>query len=368
VLPYWLFFVAPAFLAMAERTSNQYGSALSRSVNQWVSWSFMWLMLTLTIGFRFKVGGDWNNYFHYLYEAQGVDLDELLSMSEPGYRLLNWMSGKLGWDIYGVNLFGGGLFAFGLIRFCVNQPRPWLALTVSIPYLVIVVAMGYSRQGIALGIIMIGLVALENRSIVQFVVCVAIAATFHKSSVLLIPIAALANSTKRTFTFLWVAIVVVVLYYLMLSNQVDDLYDNYIESEYQSQGAFIRLTMNTLAAVLFLKWRRNLDFNDAQVRIWSWFSILSLFFMALLTITNATTALDRVALYFLPLQIVVFSRLPSVATSRQTSPAVGAPAQSDKNQFIVLGVLVYYAAVQFTWLNFADNAYHWIPYRFYLID
>ena len=33
-----------------------------------------------------------------------------------------------------------------------RQPMPWLGLLVAIPYLVIVVGMGYSRQAIALGL------------------------------------------------------------------------------------------------------------------------------------------------------------------------------------------------------------------------
>jgi hypothetical protein len=30
------------------------------------------------------------------------------------------------------------------------------------------------------------------------------------------------------------------------------------------------------------------------------------------------------------------------------------------------GVILYSAAVQFTWLNYADNALAWLPYRNYL--
>ena len=66
--------------------------------------------------------------------------------------MLNWLSIQMDWGILGVNLIGGAIFAFGLVAFCRRQPRPWLALAVAIPYLVIVVAMGYSRQGIALAL------------------------------------------------------------------------------------------------------------------------------------------------------------------------------------------------------------------------
>jgi len=64
---------------------------------------------------------------------------------------------------------------------------------------------------------------------------------------------------------------------------------------------------------------------------------------------------DRVALYMLPLQLVVFAHLPDIF--------------GRKNQgFVVAGVVVYYAAVQFVWLNFASHAFAWLPYRNYLFE
>ena len=47
-----------------------------------------------------------------------------------------------------------------LIRFCLAQADPWLSVLIAIPYMVIVVAMGYTRQAVALGILMVGLAAV----------------------------------------------------------------------------------------------------------------------------------------------------------------------------------------------------------------
>lgn len=48
------------------------------------------------------------------------------------------------------------------MRFARSQPDPWLAVLVAVPYLVIVVAMGYSRQAVAIGILLAGLGRLER--------------------------------------------------------------------------------------------------------------------------------------------------------------------------------------------------------------
>ena len=58
-------------------------------------------------------------------------------------------------------------------------------MAVAVPYIVIVVAMGYTRQGAALGIIMAGLADyLRRESIMRLAAYIAFAATFHATAVL----------------------------------------------------------------------------------------------------------------------------------------------------------------------------------------
>jgi hypothetical protein len=64
---------------------------------------------------------------------------------------------------------------------------------------------------------------------------------------------------------------------------------------------------------------------------------------------------DRVALYFLPLQLMVFSFLPEALGKKS----------GRGNQDWVLAALVYYGVVELVWLNFATNAFAWTPYRWY---
>ena len=85
-------------------------------------------------------------------------------MADPGYALLMWLGTKSGFNIWFVHLLGGGIFAYGLWRFCLDQPHPWLCMVVAIPYLVIVVAMGYDRQAVAIGFVMLAMVAIRHRS------------------------------------------------------------------------------------------------------------------------------------------------------------------------------------------------------------
>lgn len=317
-------------------------------------WWLIVIGLTLLIGWRYEVGGDWGSYLRNFDNATYRIGQEGWWDSDPGYRLLEWIAIQFDWGIYGVNLLGAFLFSLGLVVFCRHLPRPWLALAVSIPYLVIILGMGYSRQGIALGLLMIGMVALGNGQVRRFVFWTVLAATFHKSAVVLIPIAALAASRRRFVTALLVGVVALVSYVVLLQDAVEGLVSGYIDAEYQSQGALIRLMMNALPAVLLLWKRKRFEGSLPQQKLWFWLSLVAIAMVALYFVSPSSTAVDRMGLYLLPLQLMVFSYLPEVLGKRRGN-----------NNVWVVAVLVYYAAVEFVWLNFAIHAYAWLPYKFY---
>ncbi|MGB7373486.1 EpsG family protein [Pontixanthobacter sp.] len=315
-------------------------------------WIFVILSLTIIIGFRYEVGGDWANYYQYLASAANLDFSDLLTLEDPGYWALNILSNKLGFGITGVNVFGALLFSTGLVVFCRSLPRAWLALACAMPYLVTVVAMGYTRQAIALGFVMIGLVMLSRTNFKAFVVWVLLGALFHKSAVLMIPIAALTISTNRWFTFLLVGVVTFLSYSVLLESSVDRFIQFYSDEVMQSSGALIRLAMNLTPAVLFLVYRKRIICAEQEKRIWTLFALMAIFMFFVFFPTSLSTALDRMALYLIPLQLFVFAHLPD---------ALG--GYKRRNQVIVVAILIYYAAVMFTWLNFASHSRYWVPYN-----
>lgn len=350
--PYWILFLIPAFVASTEYTRG--GQRMEVKSHRWtLGWIAATFFLALMVGYRFEVGGDWDNYFELLDEVAGQSLADVFTSREPGYRLLNWISIQLGGDVVLVNAMGGVIFAVALAVFCRSLRRPWLALTVAVPYLVIVVGMGYSRQGIALSLAMLGLLALQRRSVWKFVFWVVLGATFHRTAVLLLPIGGLVQSRGRMVKLMWVSATTAVAYFVLLADSAETLYAGYVEAEYQSEGALVRLLMNAVpAAILLLRWKRLRTLPGAG--IWLGFAVLSLGLLVLLFLTPASTAVDRVALYMLPLQLVVFSALPDLFTQKE-----GARRQ------LTVAIVVYYGCVLFVWLMFATHSRYWVPYRFY---
>ena len=327
-----------------------------------ITWSLHWwltfALLVLMIGLRHEVGGDWYNDWQAVTGVRGpgatVLLSEAIYRSDIGYSLLIWIVNAIGLDVYTLDVLSAIPFTWGLIVFCREQPRPWLALVVSVPYLIMVVAMGYTRQSVAIGFSMLGLVALSRGHIFRFVLLLAFASAFHKSAVILIPLALLAGTKHKLLTIIWVALATFVLFVLMLQESVDGLVKGYLDAKYESQGAGIRVAMNAVPAFLFL-WLRNRFVMPLRDRIfWTWMSIGAFAFMGLLAISPSSTAVDRVALYWIPLQLFVLSRLPNAL-----GPRVG------NNKVWVYAVVAYCALVHFVWLMYADTAFAWLPYQFY---
>jgi hypothetical protein len=349
--PYWILFLVPAFLSVAELRKV----AMPLNCERWPeSWRIVFIYLVLMIGLRHQVGGDWGTYLQWFEFISSSTFTEALTYSDPSDGIINWVAAQLGIGIYLVNSVYAILFSWGLLTFCRGQPRSWLALAVSVPYLITVVAMGYSRQGVAIGLVILGLVALERKSLFKFVLWVAIAATFHKSAVILIPLAVLASTRRRLITVLWVCVTGGLLFVLLLQEYVDNLFLGYIAERYESSGAAIRIAMNALPAVIFLIFRRRFLLHPAQRTFWTWMAIGALAFVVLLYISPSSTAVDRVALYWIPLQLFVWSRLPD---------AMGRPGQA--NAVWVYAVLGYSASVHFVWLFFATHSVLWLPYKFY---
>jgi hypothetical protein len=315
------------------------------------------LVVLLLVGLRFDVGGDWINYIDIMQEIGRLEFWRGVWLQDPGYGALNWLAVRCGLGIWAVNTVCALIFTWGLVKFARRQPNPWLVMVVAVPYLIIVVAMGYTRQAVAIGLILAGLTVLD-RGMLRFFGYIVLAAAFHKSAVIVLPLVALSATYQRVVTGGILLASAVLIYYIFIQASIDRLVTNYVESGYASQGAGIRVAMNLPPALLFLLFQRRFVVTEQERKLWRNFSLASFAALALLYFTTATTAVDRLALYLIPLQMFVLGRVPHAFPDKQRT-----------NLVLTILVVFYSATIQFVWLNYADNAGAWIPYRFYpLVD
>ena len=112
--------------------------------------------------------------------------------------------------------------------------------------------------------------------------------------------------------------------------------------------------MNALPALIFLLRRKKFELHPDQRTFWTWMASSALAFVPLLYISPSSTAVDRLALYWIPLQLFVWSRIPD---------ALGRRGSTNAGWIYVL--VGYSAAVHFVWLFFATHSVYWLPYQFY---
>jgi hypothetical protein len=348
VLPYWLLFTifAAGSLQYRRQVDQFHQSAPLLGAAAFFT--------ALMIGFRFEVGGDWDNYVGIYEFITEMDFINALGEQDPGYALINWVAGQAGVDIWAVNLACALIFCWGLAKFARSQPNPWLAILVAVPYLIIVVAMGYTRQAVAIGLVLAGLSAVQNGAILRFSVYLLFAVLFHKSAIIVLPLVTLAATQRRIVIFPMMAVTGLLLYYLFVSASIDRLMNNYVEQEYESQGAAIRVAMNLPPAAIYLLFQRRFGVDDQQRKLWRNFALAAFFSVVLLVGTASSTAVDRLALYLIPLQMFVLARMPHAFSNQ------GAPSGA-----MVLFVIAYSAVIQFVWLNYAGHSELWVPYQVY---
>lgn len=312
------------------------------------------IVMSLMIGLRYDVGGDWETYAMMFKRAGYWTFEQALFRGDPAYSLLNLAAQEIGADIWLVNIVCGALTVWGIAALARGEPQPWLALLLSIPYLIVVVAMGYTRQATALGLVMVGLAALlETGSIGRLLFWVALGALFHKTAIICLPLVAFTGQRRKIVDIALLASATFGLYAVLLQDQVDSLVRNYVDARYSSSGAAIRIFMSVLPAIIFLAFRRRLGFDEVEGKLWRNFSLVALVAAVALALTPSSTAVDRIALYLLPLQFVVLARIP------------GTLVRQGFGNFLVA---LYSGAVLFVWLNYAAHSQYWLPYRWWLGD
>lgn len=310
------------------------------------------LFTTLMVGLRYKVGGDWATYEDMYHDIYMQSLPDSFQFSEPGYAFLNWFSAQFDGGVYVANLACGIVFMLGLSSLVRRQPNPWLAMTVAVPYLIIVVGMGYTRQAAAIGMVCWAIARADRDPIWKTVAKIAFAALFHKTAILFLPILLAPVARRNLLLGIVGAITFVGLAVVALGGSTDRLVASYVNSDYQSSGAAIRISMNVLAAAAFFAFRKKLALSPEYRLIWTIQSGLALLCVVGLVYSSSSVGVDRIALFLIPLQIFVYGNLPY--TTRITPKG---------RAFATFVIIAYSVAVQYVYFVHGTFSYAWLPYQ-----
>ena len=310
------------------------------------------IIFTVLIGFRLEVGGDWNAYlklFSYFRADAGLENYSLLH-ADFLYFALNMVAHKFHLGIWFVNLICGLCLIVGILFFCNQQRNFYLALLVCVPYLIIVVGMGYSRQAAAIGFSFLAIAMLNKQRPLLFLLFLFFGVLFHKSCLLIAPFGIIGLAKKGNIRVV-VAVFAVIFSMVILSVEVVLMsVKNYLGVKAnESSGAFIRIALSAIPALIILRYHRVILADSRIKEFWIFFSFVPLITLPLVSL--ASNLADRLLLYSLPIQVFCFSRLDLLFKDHITKSLVN---------FLVIFL---YFLVLYVWLNFSYHSHFWVPYK-----
>ncbi len=269
------------------------------------------VFLAIFVAFRFKVGCDWLGYLNQ-YEVFGQAPAFLLL----GEREAIWSMVVKGLYVADVpypvlNIIAAAIFFLGLNSLARRQPDRLTFLILSYPMLIMNMIMSAMRQGVAIGIICLALSAFLDRRPWRFVFWVLVAAGFHSSAIvflLLVPLVGGKLSASRIMLSVLLALPGAAL--MANSSSTDIMLERYISGREDAAGAAFRvsiLVVTALGYLIFLRprWKRLFPADEKLVTLGAWGMLGTIPLLAV-----ATVVADRLGYYLVPIQLMMFARLP----------------------------------------------------------
>ena len=342
---YWVLFSIPGVFFLI-------GPHVNVSTNR-ITWFATALTFIFFVGFRHEVGCDWFSYLTTYEQLGSLTFSEIYGSEffkrGPAYYFFGALIGRTSLGVYGFNLLCAIFFCWGLFSFCRAQPFPWLACLIAVPYLIIVVSMGYLRQSLAIGFLFFALKQMENGRPWRYGALIFLGSLFHISLVIMFPLILVSfyRKNKKLFSFILVFIVIISFYMFFNFEGFWNTYFNMENSKWLSRGAIPRALMNGIPAaiLLLIYYRKSLLFDNPA---WSAIAIVSL--ISVLLVQSGSTGFDRLALYLTPIQLYAWPRIIEGINDKRLQ------------FFLGIFVILVYAAYQVIWLNFSDHMICWVPY------
>lgn len=294
------------------------GMLLLRFAKAYNLYHILLLLLFIFTAFRFEVGCDWTGYSSQYQIQLGAGWRGALENAEPLWWLVIEITQRMGLPYPWLNVFSSIIFFTGIHIFARRQPDPLGFLVLLFPILIVNMPMSGIRQAAAIGLICVGFSAFLDRRLIAFVVWTCIASGFHSSAILFILLAPLVSGDFTRTRLVSAAVLAIPGGLLLLSGASADMaFSRYVDTQVDAFGATYRTGVLFLSGVFFflvLRHRWTVIFpRDLKLASLGALMMLANFPLVLLS----TVIADRLGYYFIPLQAMIFARVPFLLYGRR---------------------------------------------------
>lgn len=310
------------------------------------------LGLFLFSAFRYQVGCDWSGYYFQYAGAANFDWSTLTRIQEPiWWAILAWIN-ESGLPYPVANVISSAVFFVGVHLLARRQPDPLGFLVLLLPILIINMPMSAVRQGAAIGLICISLTAFIDRRPLKYAIWVLLAAGFHSSAIIFMLLLPVASGQYTRYRIVLAAVFALPgAYFLAASEAAEAATSRYIDTGIDAAGAAFRVGILGLSALYFFAIVRK-KWISAFPRDYSLVSVGALgMTLAFLLVPISTVISDRFGYYLIPIQSMIFARIPFLPFRRNATLHSAAP----------------YLALLFIFTVWSQLSYHfehcYIPYQ-----
>lgn len=283
-------------------------------------------ILFLFSAFRYRVGCDWSGYYFQYAGATNFDWSTLKTIQEPIWwailALIN--AGDLPYPT--ANVISSAVFFAGVHVLARRQPDPLGFLVLLFPILIINMPMSGIRQGAAIGLICIAFAAFIDRRPLKYALWIVLAAGFHASALIFMLLLPVTSGRYTRGRLVLAALLALPGAYLLATSEAAELATSrYLDSGIDAAGAAFRVGILGLSALYFFlfvrkKWMRAFpeDYSLASVGAIG-------MGLAFVLVPISTVIGDRFGYYLIPIQAMIFARLPFLPFRRSSALHSAAP-------------------------------------------
>lgn len=275
------------------------------------TYSIVLFLLFLFTAFRFEVGCDWTGYFAQYELQRGAGLESAWQRREPLWWVMIELTHMAGLPYPWLNVFSSLLFFAGVHVFARRQPDPLSFLILLFPILIINMPMSGIRQGAAIGLMCIALTAFLDRRLIHFLFWTFVAAGFHSSALIFLLLTPMVWGSYTKIRLMAAAALAIPGIFLLATGDGGEIaLARYVDSGTDAFGAAYRAGMLFLSGIFFHILLRR-QWQSAFPWDFKLASLGALMMLAVFPLVAFSTVIaDRLGYFFIPLQAMIFARVP----------------------------------------------------------
>lgn len=327
-----------------------------KSFNSKVLLYVVFFFLLGFFGFRFEVGADWFNYLEIFERAGNMSFFNYLLSYDVGYSAVSFLIFKLTGSYAVLVLFCSFFSILGVVLLS-SLPRISASLFIisAFPYLFMVVGVNYIRQAVALSFMCFSIYALHHEKFRWGLVFSLISMLFHFTGILSFFLLFFVRGIKikTVIKFAPMLFVLLLLFYGSFANKLAYYSEEFTDD---SAGVMFRAILYSIPFLIYFTFfKKKVCYGEFYEKF-----ILGSFCIYLLSVIfiyiDGVIA-DRLAIYSIPAQCLIFSMLDKCRTSYA-------------GKALLMYLVFMFSFVQMNiWLYFSVWASKaWIPYSNILVN